>query len=88
VDVVRQVARLRGAPPPRLIAPPGALRVLAAALQQAQRLPRWPKLPADYTAEYLRVAAGSTYLGSNARAVHELGFMPRTVADGIAEVYG
>ncbi len=42
-------------------------------------------LPAEYTAEGLRVIAGPTYLGSNAKARRELGYDPRPLEDGWAE---
>jgi hypothetical protein len=34
----------------------------------------------------LRVAAGTTYLGSNAKARRELGFAPRSLLDGFRDV--
>ena len=42
-------------------------------------------LPAEYTAESLRVIAGPTYLGSNAKARRELGYDPRPLEDAWAE---
>jgi nucleoside-diphosphate-sugar epimerase len=39
-------------------------------------------LPETYNAETLRIAAGVTHLGSNAKAVRELGFATRPLADG------
>ena len=42
-------------------------------------------LPESYTAEGLRVTAGVTYLGDNAKARRELGYAPRPLADGLAE---
>ena len=38
-----------------------------------------------YTAEYLRVHAGTTYIGSNAKARREFGYDPRPLHDGLAE---
>jgi nucleoside-diphosphate-sugar epimerase len=40
------------------------------------------ELPPAYTSEGLRVIAGSTYFGSNAKARRELGFAPRPFEDG------
>ncbi len=37
----------------------------------------------NYSSEYLRVAAGVTYLGNNAKARKELGFNPRSLEAGI-----
>ena len=42
-------------------------------------------LPAEYSAEGLRVIAGPTYLGSNAKARRELGYDPRPLEVGWAE---
>jgi hypothetical protein len=43
-------------------------------------------LSAQQTAEYLRVAAGVTYWGSNARAQKELGYASRSLEEGFREV--
>jgi hypothetical protein len=40
-------------------------------------------LPAALTPEALRVMAGTTYLGSNEKAVRELGFTARPLAEGM-----
>jgi nucleoside-diphosphate-sugar epimerase len=42
-------------------------------------------VPDDYTAEYLRENAGTTYLGDNAKAKRELGFEVRPLEVGLAE---
>ena len=42
-------------------------------------------LPPPYTAESLRVIAGTTYIGSNNKARHELGFNPRPLEEGLKE---
>lgn len=42
-------------------------------------------LPAEYSPEGLRVVAGPTYLGSNAKARRELGYDPRPLAVGWTE---
>ena len=44
----------------------------------------WVPLPAEYTAEGLRVAGGLTYLGIAARAERELGWHARPLRDGLA----
>jgi hypothetical protein len=41
-------------------------------------------LPPALTPEALRVAAGTTYLGANDKAVRELGFATRPLAEGLA----
>jgi nucleoside-diphosphate-sugar epimerase len=42
-------------------------------------------LPPEYTVEGLRVLAGVTYLGSNAKARRELGYAPRSLEDGLRD---
>jgi hypothetical protein len=42
-------------------------------------------VPEDYSAEYLRVNAGVTYLGDNAKARRELGYSPRPLQEGLRE---
>ncbi len=86
VEALAIAEQVIGIPAPRMVVPPGVLGGVAAALGALERLPVWPKLPADQTAEYLRVAAGVTYLGSNARAQRELGYAPRPLRQGFEEV--
>lgn len=42
-------------------------------------------VPETYSSEYLRVSAGVTYIGSNAKAKRELGWIPRSLAEGLTE---
>ena len=42
-------------------------------------------LPPNYSAEYLRVAAGVTYVASAARAERELGWTARPLEEGLRE---
>jgi hypothetical protein len=42
-------------------------------------------LPELLTAEMLRTIGGATYLGSNAKAKRELGFIVRPLEDGLRE---
>lgn len=74
--------RVTGIPAPRFQASPGLLHAMAALLWPVERvLP----LSGTYTAEGLRVAAGVTYLGSNAKARRELGYAPRALEEGLPE---
>ena len=41
--------------------------------------------PPAYTAEYLRVSAGVTYIGKNDKARRVLGFTPRPLLEGLRE---
>ena len=49
--------------------------------------PRWPGRAAtrNYTGESLRVVAGATYTGSNAKARRDLGFTARALEAGLRE---
>jgi nucleoside-diphosphate-sugar epimerase len=67
---------------PRLEVAPGVLRGLASLIGRIER--RVP-LPDGFSAEYLRVAAGVTYLGSSDRARRELGLQMRPLAEGLRE---
>jgi len=73
LEVFTVAARMANRRPPMAVAPGllGALAPLAGLIEKLVTLP-----PA-YTAEGLRVIAGSTYFGSNAKARRELGFAPR-----------
>jgi dihydroflavonol-4-reductase len=41
--------------------------------------------PEAYTSEGLRVIAGVTYIGNNAKAKRELGYNPRPLKEGLTE---
>jgi nucleoside-diphosphate-sugar epimerase len=72
--------RITGIPAPRLRLAPGMMRASSALVRPFERL---LGLEGTYTAEGLRVAAGVTYLGSNAKAKRELGYDPRPLAEGL-----
>jgi nucleoside-diphosphate-sugar epimerase len=69
IDAFDLAERITGIPAPRFHASPGLLRAIAA-ISRSERL---------------RVAAGVTYLGSNAKARSELGFVPRPLEEGLRE---
>jgi nucleoside-diphosphate-sugar epimerase len=81
-EAMRLAEQITGIPAPRLQAAPGLLRALAGAMALVEKFAR---LPQQYSAEYLRVNAGVTYLGSNAKAQHELGYNPRPLREGLEE---
>ena len=61
---------------------PGIVRAMAAAMTLVGTV---VPLPPSYSAESLRVMAGSTYLGDNSKARRELGFRPRALPEGLKE---
>lgn len=65
-----------------LIVPPGLLRGMAPLMGLLENI--FP-VPPDYSAENLRVIGGVTYLGDNSKARRELGYSPRTLAEGWPE---
>ncbi len=69
VDAIELAARITGVPAPRLRPSPGSLRFLAALTRS----------------ETLRVGAGVTYLGSNAKAKRELGLRHRPFEEGLRD---
>ncbi|MGH2369967.1 MAG: NAD-dependent epimerase/dehydratase family protein, partial [Chloroflexota bacterium] len=74
--------RITGIPAPRLHPPQPAIQTLAAVASLVERA---VPLPETYSAESLRIMAGVTYLGQNAKAKRELGFQPRPLQEGLRE---
>jgi nucleoside-diphosphate-sugar epimerase len=81
-SALKLAERLTGIPAPRLYPAPGLIRAVAAAISVIEPLVPTPE---TYSAEYLRVAAGVTYIGSNAKAQRDLGFAPRPLEVGLKE---
>ncbi len=78
-DLVARLAKVR---PPLLHPGPRTMRAMAVVMRQVQR---FMELPPAFTPEALRVLAGTTYFGSNEKAVRELGFSPRPLEEGMAQ---
>jgi nucleoside-diphosphate-sugar epimerase len=76
------IATLAGVPKPLLHPGPRTMRATAAAMAVLQK---FVELPPALTPEALRVIAGTTYLGSNEKAVRELGFAARSLREGIEQ---
>ncbi len=81
LEAMRLAARVAGKRAPIGI-PAGGMRAMAPV---SGLLGRVLPLPAEYTPEGLRVIAGPTYIGSNAKARRELGYDPRPLEVGWAE---
>lgn len=81
-DALRLAEGITGVPAPRRQLSPGMMRAAAALVRPFEGL---LPLPNTYTSEGLRVSAGVTYLGSNAKACRELGYAPRTLEEGLPE---
>lgn len=81
-EVVELIAGMAGRPMPPLWPGPRGMRTLAGTMRL---LGRFVPLPTMLAAETLRSIAGTTYIGSGAKAQRELGFEARTIAIGMRE---
>ena len=75
-------ARLANVRPPLLHPGPRMMRAAASLMGIAGRV---MSVPPALTPEALRVLAGTTYFGSNEKAVRELGFSARPLEEGMAQ---
>jgi nucleoside-diphosphate-sugar epimerase len=82
VEVLDVAQRLTGVPAPRIHPSPALIKAVASIMSAIERV---APLPQTMSSEYLRVAAGATYLGSSAKAIRELGFAPRPIDVGLRE---
>jgi nucleoside-diphosphate-sugar epimerase len=73
---------ITGIPAPRLRVGPAVLRAMAATMAMLETV---VPVPQAYTSEALRIVAGVTYIGSNARARAKLGWRPRPLREGLME---
>ena len=78
-DLAASIAKVRA---PLLHPGPHMMRTMAAATSV---IGRFVTMPPALTPEALRVLAGTTYFGSNEKAVRELGFAPRPLEEGMAQ---
>jgi nucleoside-diphosphate-sugar epimerase len=78
-DLAADIAKVKK---PRFHPRPGVMR-FAARLMDI--LGRATTLPPAYQPEALRVLAGTTYFGSNEKAVRELGYTARPLAEGLTQ---
>lgn len=81
-DALALAERITGIQVPRRRVSPATLRSLAGLMAVVGRI---RTLPETYDPEALRVLAGSTYLGSSAKAERELGFHARPLEVGLPE---
>jgi nucleoside-diphosphate-sugar epimerase len=81
VEAMTLAQRVTGVPVPRQVSPE-MLRALAAMMSIVEKV---APVPANYSAEYLRVAAGVTYIATSAKAQREWGYAPRPLEDGLPD---
>ena len=82
VEAFEIAERVTGLRAPPLHPAPGMMRAMAAMMGVVER---FVTVPETFTREGLRVVAGVTYLGDNARARRELGYAPRPLEQGLRE---
>ena len=80
IEALQIAERLTGIKAPSLHPPPAVMKAASALMGVVGAV---VSLPPELTAEGLRVLAGVTYLGSNAKARRELGYDPRSLEDGL-----
>ena len=73
---------ITGIKAPRMRASPGMLRATAGLVSVIEKV---VPMPETYSSEYLRVNAGTTYMGDNAKARRELGYAPRPLREGLEQ---
>ena len=81
-EALELAEKITGIPAPRFRASPALMKTLATLMTVVGSI---VSLPATYTAEALRVSAGSTYLGDNSKARRELGFEARPLEEGLRQ---
>lgn len=74
--------KITGIPAPKYQIHPGFLKLLSGFLKTMQK---FIPIEGSYSAEGLRVIAGTTYWGSNQKAQKELGFSPRSIKEGFQQ---
>jgi nucleoside-diphosphate-sugar epimerase len=82
VSALQLAERITGVPGPRIKIAPGLMKATASLMSVVERV---APVPDDYTAEYLRENAGTTYLGDSSKAQRKLGFATRPLEVGLAE---
>jgi nucleoside-diphosphate-sugar epimerase len=81
-DAMNLAEQITGVPAPRLRVAPGLMKAMAAIMSVVEKA---IQVPEDYSAEYLRINAGVTYIGDNTKARRELGYNPRPLKEGLTE---
>jgi nucleoside-diphosphate-sugar epimerase len=78
-DAMAVAAQIAGKRPPPLHPPPALMRLLGAGTELLERMDVRPRL----SSETLRLMAGTTWIGSSAKAERELGFTARPLDEGL-----
>jgi len=82
VEGIQIAQKITGVPAPRIKVAPGVMKAMSATMGVVEKV---VPVPVGYSAEYLRVSAGVTYIGTNAKALRELDYSPRPLEVGLTE---
>jgi nucleoside-diphosphate-sugar epimerase len=82
VEGMELAEKITGVRTPAIRATPGVMRVSAGLMGVLENV---ISVPETFASETLRVTAGVTYIGSNAKARRELGYNPRPLEQGLRE---
>ena len=82
IETLAMAERITGIKAPTLHPGPSTMRAMAALMGIVGAV---MPLPPMYTSESLRVIAGVTYIGDNAKAKRELGYDPRPLETGLPD---
>jgi nucleoside-diphosphate-sugar epimerase len=81
-DALALAEQVTGLPAPKLRVAPGLLKAMSGMMGLVEKV---VPVPDAYSAEYLRINAGPTYIGDNTKARRELGYNPRPLKEGLAQ---
>ncbi len=84
VEFFELAAEISGLPAPRLHMPPALMRLTAALMSVVEKV---VPVEGTYNSEALRATAGVSYIGSNAKAQRALGYAPRSLREGLTEMF-
>ena len=82
VEAMQLAQKITGIPAPRIKAAPAMMKMMAATTSVVEKV---IPVPPDYSSEYLRISAGVTYIGSNAKARRAWEYNPRPLEEGLTE---
>jgi nucleoside-diphosphate-sugar epimerase len=82
-ELMQFCEHVSGVRAPRMTAPPWMLKAMAGFMGVVERV---VPVPPNFSGEYLRESAGTTYIGDASKARRELGWEARPIADCLPEV--
>ncbi len=83
-EVFETAARVAGQPLRAVWLPPRLLQGMAKVMDIVEKV---LAVPPDFSAEAMRVTGGTTYFGDNGKAKRELGYVPRSLEEGLRDTF-